>query len=228
MKFQKGVSHFKSLVFLVSCYDRAKFHHHFLQLSREFQHPRSSRAEETREESREKITVILGGWEKEGPSILRPSPDFWQHDRFASYSRRRFRRVTGIGDHVAGITFLRPTLFSNRGERARSALFATFSPIPEFLPRHRLSISYPSCSPGRTTFFETKSMKICCEIIVKFITKRRDGYFSKSCQNFRRQRWKGIEVEKGKWRQELNFFWMYSLSKHAWNTSINISISFIS
>lgn len=144
MKFQKGVSHFKSLVFLVSCYDRAKFHHHFLQLSREFQHPRSSRAEETREESREKITVILGGWEKEGPSILRPSPDFWQHDRFASYSRRRFRRVTGIGDHVAGITFLRPTLFSNRGERARSALFATFSPIPEFLPRHRLSISYPS------------------------------------------------------------------------------------
>ena len=38
------------------------------------------------------------------------------------------------GDHVAGITFVRPTLFSNRGERARPALFATFSPVRSRFP----------------------------------------------------------------------------------------------
>lgn len=123
-------------------------------------HENSSILVHLEQRKREKNPVKRSRWywadeKRKGLRSFDPLPDFWQHDRFASYSRRRFRRVTGIGDHVAGITFLRPTLFSNRGERARSALFATFSPIRSRSPSSCRD-GHRSCSPGRTTFFETR------------------------------------------------------------------------
>lgn len=179
MKFQKEVSHFKSLVFLVSCYDRAKFHHHLLQLSREFQHPRSSRAEETREESREKITMILGGWEKEGPSILRPSPRFLT----ARSLRKLFEATVSACNRHRGPRCRHyfpppdPILESGRACPLRIVRDFLADPLalPEFLPR-RTSILF---ARKKNVFWNEMelSMKICRR--VKFITKGRDAILFK-------------------------------------------------
>lgn len=123
-------------------FDRSKFHHHFYS---EFQNSlwftsrgRNERRIPTtpwKDHGRDNI-----GRMREGRgSILRSDPSPTPSRFLAAWSLRKlFEAMLSAcnrhWDHVAGITFVRPTLFSNRGERARPALFATFSPIRSRFP----------------------------------------------------------------------------------------------
>lgn len=134
-----------------------------------------------------KGVITSGGWEKEevrsfDPTL--PPPDFWQHDRFASYSRRCFRRVTGMGTTLqALLSSARPysrigasvpaphcSRLSRRSARAFRVLAATdrnyVTEITSLsLPFARKNI--PSFFFGtKTRGIVESSMKICWKITV--------------------------------------------------------------
>lgn len=82
-----------------------------------------------------KGVITSGGWEKEEVRSFDPTlPRFLAARSLRKLFEAMLSACNRHGDHVAGITFVRPTLFSNRGERARPALFATFSPVRSRFP----------------------------------------------------------------------------------------------
>lgn len=126
----------------------------------------------------------IGRMREGSGSVLRSDPlpsDFWQHDRFASYSRRCFRRVAGMATTLqALLSSARPysrigasvpaphcSRLSRRSARAFRVLAAT--------DRNYVQGLRPSCfrSRGKTFFFffwnddrkrVESSMKICWKI----------------------------------------------------------------
>lgn len=123
-----------------------------------------------------KGVITSSGWEKEevrsfDPTL--PPPDFWQHDRFASYSRRCFRRVTGMGTTLqALLSSARPysrigasvpaphcSRLSRRSARAFRVLAAT--------DRNYVSLASVRAKKYFKFFFlEQWSMEICWKIIM--------------------------------------------------------------